>query len=215
MKKNSGTWIVYMFFICAIVFQLSSLDAKESSNVVIKKHEKVEKIKDISKKLPKKKRHPYKMSASGKKFIKKHESCKLEAYNDPTPQKKSIGWGHQIKKDEKYVKISQNKADQLFNSDIELINASINRMMSKLDERFVFNQNFIDGLGDLIYNCGENGAQSNEFWRRMMRCRYDKSTGNINKRDFEYALSAIKTSHIYSKGHIERRKNEYNLMREV
>lgn len=155
----------------------------------------------------------YRLSKTGKDFIKSKETCVLNAYNDPDPQRRSVGWGHQIQPGERLEHISQKKADELFENDIEWVNDAINRLIKQHDKRFIYSQGFIDGLGSLIYNCGERGVTLTEFWNRWSKCRYDKNTpGFINQNDLNFTIAAVKTSRISAKGHIERRYDEHKLM---
>lgn len=150
--------------------------------------------------------HAYEISEAGKAFIKEHESLVLtvDKYNQ-------IGYGHLYKKGEKVKKqITKAEAEQLFNKDIAEVNASINRLLSKF-KNIKFSQNFIDGLGSLIYNCGEEGVKQSDFYARLLRCRLKNN--NIHKQDFEYTLVAVKTMRCNSyKGLKIRRQNEYKLM---
>lgn len=155
----------------------------------------------------------YKLSKKGKDFIKSQETCVLYAYNDPDPKRRSVGWGHQIQPGEKLEHITQRKADELFDKDIEWVNDVINRLIKQQDRRFIYSQGFIDGLGSLIYNCGERGVTLTEFWNRWSRCRYDKGTpGYINQNDLNFTIAAVKTSRISAPGHITRRYDEHKLM---
>lgn len=156
--------------------------------------------------------YPYAISSNGKEFIKSHESLRLNAYNDPTPSKMSIGWGHQIQPGENYSTITKELADEIFEKDIERINKSINRVLKNIDKRFKYTQGFIDGLGSLIYNCGEEGVKSTEFYSRLQKCRYDKNNDCINDLDLKFTLAAVKTSKVFCEGHRIRRANEYKLM---
>lgn len=156
---------------------------------------------------------PYRISEAGKNFIKSKETCVLKAYNDPDPKRRSVGWGHQIQPGENLETISQKKADELFDKDIEWVNAAINRLISENNHRFRYSQGFIDGLGDLIYNCGERGVRLTEFYERWQRCRYDKnSKSKINQNDFNYTIAAVKTARVSVKGHIERRFQTHQMM---
>lgn len=155
----------------------------------------------------------YELSKEGKDFIKSHETCVLDAYNDPDPKRRSVGWGHQIQPGEKLEHITQAKADELFEQDIEWVNDAINRLVSRNDNRFVYSQGFIDGLGSLIYNCGERGVTLTEFWTRWQKCRYNKDSATyINENDLNYTIAAVKTSRISAPGHIERRYDEHMMM---
>lgn len=155
----------------------------------------------------------YELSERGMDFIKKQEICVLHAYNDPDPQRRSVGWGHQIRPGENLEHITQKKADELFVKDIQLVNDAINRLIANNDSRFIYTQGFIDGLGSLIYNCGERGVTLTEFYARWQRCRYDKTQpGYINKNDLNFTIAAVKTSRISAPGHISRRYDEHKLM---
>ena len=159
--------------------------------------------------------HPksYRLSKQGKDFIKSHESCVLHAYNDPDPNRRSVGWGHQIQPGESLEHITKAKADELFEKDIEWVNDAINRLLSQTDKRFIYTQGFVDGLGDLIYNCGERGVTLTVFWDRLQKCRYDRNEpGFINKNDLNYTIAGVKTSRISAKGHVPRRYNAHKMM---
>lgn len=155
----------------------------------------------------------YTLSKKGKDFIKSQETCVLYAYNDPDKKRRSVGWGHQIQPGEKLEHITQRKADELFDKDIEWVNDAINRLIKQQDKRFIYSQGFIDGLGSLIYNCGERGVTLTEFWNRWSRCRYDNNMpGNINQNDLNFTIAAVKTSRISAPGHVTRRYDEHKLM---
>lgn len=158
--------------------------------------------------------YPYSISNNGKQFIKNHEQLRLKAYNDPTPTKRSIGWGHQIQPGENYTKITEVKANELFDNDIKKIEVSVNRLLKKTNPNFKYTQGFIDGMCSLVYNCGEYGVSTTDFYKRLLKCRPDNSEDNIKEEDLNFTLVAVKTSKIFCEGHKIRRMNEYNLMRE-
>lgn len=149
----------------------------------------------------------YKMSNAGKEHIKRHESCQLVAYWDSNGY--SIGYGHHTKDVKKGMKISKAKAEHFFKKDIKDVEDSANRMIESLPYKYKFSQSFFDGLCDLIYNCGTSGVYNSEFYNRLKRCRPNKHM----QKDLEYTLASIKNMRITCKGHIERRKNTYNMMR--
>ena len=155
----------------------------------------------------------YRLSKVGKDFIKSKENCLLDAYNDPDSKRRSVGWGHQIQPGESLEHITQKKADELFENDIEWVNDAINRLLSQTNKRFIYTQGFIDGLGDLIYNCGERGVTLTVFWDRLQKCRYDKNEpGFINKNDLNFTIAGVKTSRISAKGHVPRRYDAHKMM---
>lgn len=151
--------------------------------------------------------YSYTVSDKGKKQIMLRESCKLTLYKDNTGY--SIGYGHRIKKGEKYKKISKAKAEQLFKEDIKGVEASINRILKNI--KFKPTQNFIDGLADLVYNCGEGGVKKSEFYKRLSKCRV--KNGKVNKNDLNYTVAAVKTMRLPSsktglKEGISKRRHE-------
>lgn len=146
----------------------------------------------------------YTVSNKGKEIIKENENCVLTAYWDNNGY--SIGYGHHSKNVYKGMKISKSYANKLFNEDLKNVNSSINRLLSEIPIKHNYSQNFIDGLADLIYNCGENGVRKSEFYNRLKRCRKN----NIN--DFNYTIAAIKTMRISHPGHKERRYKIHKLM---
>lgn len=157
--------------------------------------------------------YPYTVSDRGKQFIKSHEDLRLEVYDDPTPQKRSIGWGHQLLPGENFKTITKEKAEELFEKDIKKIEASVNRLLKNTNQKFKYTQGFIDGLASLVYNCGEYGVSTTEFYERLLKCRYDGSEfNNINEADLNFTLAAVKTSKVFCEGHRIRRINEYNMM---
>lgn len=151
----------------------------------------------------------YSISSNGKRFIQKYEKCVLHRYYDGGGY--SIGWGHHFLKGENYKTISMAKANQLFSKDVAKTNASINRLLKPFEGKVKFRQGFIDGLGDLIYNCGEGGVKRSAFYRRLLNSRI--KNGSFNKNDFNYTLSAVKNLRVTQRGHKSRRQECYEMMR--
>ena len=151
----------------------------------------------------------YSMSFKGMSFTKKYEKCKLTRYWDGNGY--TIGWGHHLLKGENFNNISQSKADELFRKDIIKTNKSINRLLKKFEGKVKFSQGFINGIGDLIYNCGEGGVKNSVFYKRLLRCRI--SNGKFNKNDIEFALSAVKKCKVSAPGHVDRRLQTYKMMK--
>lgn len=220
MTANKFLNICFIFGMCYQLYSITITPSENNTNKLIANsdsigftnfnticHDEVKPIEHLEK--PSK----YAISKKGKDFIKKHEICVLHAYNDPDPKRRSVGWGHQIRPGENLEHISQQKADELFEQDIKWVNDAINRLIAQNDNRFIYSQGFIDGLGSLIYNCGERGVTLTKFYERWQNCRYDKNSKNyINMNDFTFAIAAVKTSRISAPGHIKRRYNEHKLM---
>lgn len=146
----------------------------------------------------------YSISSKGKNSIKKYETCQLTAYWDSNGY--SIGYGHHGKDVYKGMKISKLRANNLFEQDIIKVNKSINRLINNLPVKHRFSQNFIDGLGDLIFNCGESGIKNSEFYNRLIKCRKN------NKQDLQFAIAAVKKLRISFSGHKIRRYNTHKIM---
>ena len=64
------------------------------------------------------------------------------------------------------------------------------------DIKFKPTQDFIDGLADLVYNCGEAGVKKSEFYKRLCRCRV--KNGKVSKTDLNYTIAAVKTMRLPS-----------------
>lgn len=152
--------------------------------------------------------YAYKISNSGKKFIKDHETCVLTAYWDSNGY--SIGWGHHGSDVKKNMKITKAQANKYFNEDIKEIEAAANRLIKDLPYSYKFSQNFFDGLCSLIYNCGEGGVKKSEFYKRLKNCRIKNK--KINQGDLNYSIAGVKTSRISAPGHKSRRYDEHKLM---
>ena len=218
--------LISIFFCGAMVYQLSSIAYNTNDNNKLKLTEtindsitKLSIVENTNIETPVKqslkltKPESYKISKVGKDFIKKHETCVLKAYNDPDPKRRSVGWGHQIRPGENLEHITKAKADELFEKDVQWVNDAINRLIQQNNQNFIYTQGFIDGLGSLIYNCGERGVTMTEFYNRWQKCRYDKNEpSGINMKDWLYTIAAVKTSRISAPGHIQRRYNEHKMM---
>ena len=158
-------------------------------------------------------KRPVKISKHGKELIKKYEKCSLTAYRIKGEKRYTIGWGHQIRHEDKIGhKITQKKADELFDKDIEWVSDAVNRLIDGLDSRYKFSQGFFDGMCSMVYNCGETGVRNSNFYKRLEKSRYDKHLQNINRNDLSYSIAAVKNDHIYMNGHKPRRYDEHLIM---
>lgn len=146
----------------------------------------------------------YQISNYGKEYIKSYEKCVLTAYWDSNGY--SIGYGHHGSDVKKNMVITKSKANAFFNEDIKWVNSAINRLIDNLPVKHNFSQGFIDGLGDLIYNCGEQGVIDSEFYNRLKRCRKN------NQNDLNFTIAAVKTMKIKFKGNIRRRYTTHKMM---
>ena len=152
--------------------------------------------------------HAYAISEVGKKHIQAYEKLSLDVYKDGNGY--SIGWGHHLLPGESYKHISKAKADKLFNEDIQKTNKAINRLLKRFDGKVKFSQAFIDGIGDLIYNCGEGGVLNSEFYKRLCNCRIKNK--KFNENDLNFTIAAIKNMKITCNAHVSRRYETHKRM---
>ena len=159
--------------------------------------------------------HTYEMSKRGHEFIKSYESCKLTAYHIRGEKYNSIGWGHylQEKHERGIKKISQQRADELFMEDIAWVNKAVTSMLNEVNSSYRWPQGIVDGLGSLVYNCGEYGVRTTEFYKRLKNCRFHN--GEINESDIAYALAVVKKTRCSLPGHYKRRIGEFEMMSEI
>ena len=142
----------------------------------------------------------YKVSPQGESFIKRNEGLSLKAYPDAGGW--SIGYGHHSKSVRPGQVISKAQAERYFAEDMVIINNAINKLLK--GKKRQFSQKFIDGLGDLLFNCGEGSVRRSKFYARLGRCRNDK--------DLKYACVAVRHHVVRSTGHVERRKTTFVMM---
>lgn len=164
-------------------------------------------------------KQPYKISKHCIELIKKWESCSLTSYHytgNSVEKHTTIGWGHVIYEGDKTPnKITQKQADDMLIKDLnDIFVPAANKLLNNVNKNFKVTQGFFDGFVSLLYNCGITGIQKSAFWKRLKLCRFDNN-GNINKADYEYMLAAIKTARISEPGHVNRRSEEYKLMRNI
>lgn len=142
----------------------------------------------------------YKVSPQGESFIKRNEGLSLKAYPDAGGW--SIGYGHHSKSVRPGQVISKAQAERYFAEDMVIINQTINKLLAGKPHKF--SQKFIDGLGDLLFNCGENSVRRSKFYARLGRCRNDK--------DLKYVCAAVRSHAVRAAGHVERRKKTLAMM---
>jgi lysozyme len=140
--------------------------------------------------------------------IKKYETCSLTSYPDADGY--SIGWGHHTPDVKANQKISQKKADEYLAADIATAEKYANALLKSLPYKFNFSQGFFDGLVSLVYNCGYGGVKKTKFYSALNRCRV--KNGVMNKSDFNYTVSFVRSTNITGEGHKPRRKAEMNMM---
>lgn len=198
--------MIYKKFICFLIILFISLNIPSvlcfAYKLVLPNE--TTKVKEIVKPVNKN----YKVSATGKEFIKKQERFSPSAYWDSNAY--SIGYGHHGKDVSKNMKISLAKANKLFDQDIKESEKMANEIINSLPYSYSFSQGFFDGLCSLVYNCGKQGVMHSLFYKRLCTCRVNK--GKMNDSDFKFTIAAVKQCRISSPGHIQRRYEEHLLM---
>ena len=143
------------------------------------------------------KRNRMKTNENGKNLIKSFESCRLNAYKDATGTL-TIGWGHTGTVDGTPIylgmTISQQKADELFDSDLERFENHVNGYHDKYN----FTHNEFSALVSFAYNIGSitqltaKGTRTKmQIANKMLEYVYSKGKklqGLVNRRTKERAL---------------------------
>lgn len=138
-----------------------------------------------------------KTNENGKNLIKSFESCRLNAYKDVTGTL-TIGWGHTGSVDNTPIylgmKISQQKADELFDMDLERFENHVNGYHDKYN----FTSNEFSALVSFAYNVGSitqltaKGTRTKtQIANAMLKYVYSKGVklkGLVNRRTKERNL---------------------------
>lgn len=120
-----------------------------------------------------------KLSENGINFIHKYEKCKLQAYKALKSEKYyTIGWGHYGPDVTSNMRITKQKADELFAKDISKFEKAVDKL------KLTLNQNQFDALVSFAYNCGEANLQTLVKGRTLGQIAnalllYNKSGGQV------------------------------------
>jgi len=101
-----------------------------------------------------------KTSELGKAEIKRHEGLRLTAYDDGAGNL-TIGYGHKIVSDLPN-KITREQAEELFESDLAIAEAAVNRSV-----RVPLTSSQFDALVSLVFNWGSGNFSQSELLRRL------------------------------------------------
>ena len=121
------------------------------------------------------------LSSNGLNLIKSFESCKLTAYKClPTEKYYTIGYGHYGSDVTAVMKITKEKAEELFLQDCEKAIKNVNSFMSKYN----FNQNQFDALVSFAFNVGSINQLTASGTRTLEQISskitaYNKSGGRV------------------------------------
>ena len=138
-----------------------------------------------------------KCNENGKNLIKSFESCRLEAYKDATGTL-TIGWGHTGTVDGQSIyhgmTITQEKADSLFDSDLEKFENHVNGY----NDKYGFGSNEFSALVSFAYNVGsitqltQKGTRSKDkiaiYMMKYVYSKGKKLNGLVRRRTAERNL---------------------------
>lgn len=173
----------------------------------------------------------WKISDEGIAHILGTEKYKPRPYYATEHERKigkvSIGYGHVIKNDDpKWIReakhITEKEALEIFKMDMEYFEEKFKENVvpnfdARLQNANTMPQAVIDVMLSMAYNAGIAGFKkedNNPFYASMKKCRYDKTTGKINKQDYDYTISKLPSSLVKQNGKVlpglvNRRKAEY------
>ena len=151
-----------------------------------------------------------KASDNVKLTIKNYEGVRLTAYKLPGESNWTIGYGHSGSDVYEGMTISQERAEELFNSDIKIFEDAVNGWNAQYGLNL--NQNEFDALVSITYNFGAYWVSYYDTWRlsKYVRSGFKDSNGNplpdLEIADAFGVLSAANGEIL--KGLVERRINE-------
>ena len=118
-----------------------------------------------------------KIDKYGEKLIKQFESCKLTAYKaDKSEKYYTIGWGHygaDVKKD---MKISKERANELFRNDIKFFEKCVNSCLKVKVTQSMFN-----ALVSFTYNVGFGAFKNSTLLKYVNKKQFTKASKEFKK----------------------------------
>ena len=118
-----------------------------------------------------------KIDKYGEKLIKQFESCKLTAYKaDKSEKYYTIGWGHYGSDVKKDMKISKEKANELFRNDIKYFETSVNSCLKVKVTQSMFN-----ALVSFTYNVGFGAFKNSTLLKYVNKSQFKKASNEFKK----------------------------------
>ena len=118
-----------------------------------------------------------KIDKYGEKLIKKFESCKLTAYKaDKAEKYYTIGWGHYGADVKKGMKISKERANELFKNDIKYFETSVNSCLKVKVTQSMFN-----ALVSFTYNVGFGAFKNSSLLKYINKKQFKKASNEFKK----------------------------------
>lgn len=119
--------------------------------------------------------------------IKHHEQLRLKAYKIKGDKKITIGWGHAepIRKSKFKLgqKITREKAEQLFQSDLKIAEDGVKRIFAQWKEQgndVKITQGMFDAMVSIAFNAGISGLRQSEFIQLVKRGKFKEAGEKIH-----------------------------------
>ena len=118
-----------------------------------------------------------KIDKYGEKLIKNFESCKLTAYKaDKSEKYYTIGWGHYGTDVKKGMKISKERANELFRNDIKYFETSVNSCLKVKVTQSMFNASV-----SFTYNVGFGAFKNSSLLKYVNKKQFKKASNEFKK----------------------------------
>jgi GH24 family phage-related lysozyme (muramidase) len=119
--------------------------------------------------------------------IKHHEQLKLKAYKIKGDKKITVGWGHAepIRKSKFKLgqRITKEKAEQLFQSDLKIAEDGVKRIFAQWKEQgndVKITQGMFDAMVSISFNAGISGLRQSEFIQLVKRGKFKEAGEKIH-----------------------------------
>lgn len=144
-----------------------------------------------------------KASNNIKILMKQWEGLKLNAYRCPAGVL-TIGYGHTGKDVVAGLKITRERAEELFESDIAKFERTLDKQINA-DKVQTLTQGQYDALLSFAYNVGMANLKSSTLWRKVKANPNDESIGNEFRR---WVWATTSKGKVQLPGLIKRRSKE-------
>ena len=114
-----------------------------------------------------------KINQKGIKLIKSHEGCRLRPYKD-VAGKWTIGYGHLIKRGERFGTITRKEATQLLKLDVVFAERAVSKYV-----KVRLKQNQFNALVSWTFNLGSGSLRASTMLKRLNERAYVKVPGEM------------------------------------
>ena len=118
-----------------------------------------------------------KIDKYGEKLIKQFESCKLFAYKaDKSEKYYTIGWGHYGADVKKGMKITKERANELFRKDIKFFETCVSSCL-----KVKITQSMFNALVSFCYNVGYGAFKNSTLLKYVNKKQFTKASKEFKK----------------------------------